>query len=140
MGLEAPCRKREGLEGVSPTVLHSCAEETPAPVPPQEAANRLLPREPEWAAMTESEKELKINRMRRKSRSGGGKQSSSHPPAPLPSLWGLSCPDMWSWGRDPSTGLGMSPLLQMDTPMAHTQHPTPSCGPLQSIVHSAEAH
>lgn len=59
-------------------MLHSYAEETPAPVPPG-GCYRLLPREPEWAAMTESEKKLKINRMRRKSRSGGGKQSGSHP-------------------------------------------------------------
>lgn len=61
------------------------AEETPAPVPPG-GCYQLLPREPEWAAMTESEKKLKINRMRRKSRSGGGKQSGSHPPALLPSI------------------------------------------------------
>lgn len=84
--------ERGARGGVGPTVLHSCAEETPAPVPPQEAANRLLPREPEWAAMTESEKELKINRMRRKSRSGGGKQSSSHPPSPTPFSMGPLTP------------------------------------------------
>lgn len=75
--LKLLCRWRGAWEedrGWPCTAALACGG-TPAPVPqaPSREARwcRLLSREPKWAAMTESEKKLKINKMRSKSRSWG---------------------------------------------------------------------